>query len=61
MIKEEFEMNSNNNTKTVILGWITLAGAYVLGRKHGREKCVGEVKDFVLKQFIDEKKEEKGS
>lgn len=56
-------MSDNTNMKTVILGWITLAGVYVLGRKHGREKCVSEVKDIALKQFIDEKKkkEEEGS
>lgn len=56
-------MNDNTNMKTVILGWITLAGVYVLGRKHGREKCVSEVKDIALKQLIDEKKEKeaKGS
>ena len=56
-------MSDNTNMKTVIFGWITLAGVYVLGRKHGREKCVSEVKDIALKQFIDEKKkkEEEGS
>ena len=59
--KEEFDMNNNNNMKTVIIGWLTLAGAYVLGRKHGRKDCISEVKDILLKQFIDEKKAEKGS
>lgn len=54
---------SNNNVKTVIVGWVTLAGAYVLGMKHGRKNCISDVKDILLKQFIDEKqkKEEKGS
>lgn len=52
---------SNNNAKSVILGWVMLAGAYVLGRKHGWTACASEVKDVMLKHFIDEKKEEKGS
>jgi hypothetical protein len=60
-IKEEFDMNNDNNMKSVIFGWIMLAGAYVIGRKHGRKDCISEVKDIVLKQFIDEKKVEKGS
>ena len=54
-------MNENTGIKSVILGWAMLAGAYILGKKHGREKCINEVKDVVLKGFIDEKKEEKGS
>lgn len=53
-------MNNNTNMKSVIFGWIMLAGAYVLGRKHGHEKCANEVKDVLLKGFIKEK-EEKGS
>ena len=52
---------NNTNMKSVIFGWIMLAGAYVLGRKHGRKDCISEVKDILLKQFIDEKKAEKGS
>ena len=60
MLKEEFDMNNNTNMKSVIFGWIMLAGAYVLGRKHGHEKCANEVKDVLLKGFIKEK-EEKGS
>lgn len=52
---------SNNNVKTVIIGWVTLACAYGLGMKHGRKNCIGDVKDILLKQFIDEKKAEKGS
>lgn len=59
MLKEEFEM-SNNNAKSVVLGWVMLAGAYVLGRKHGWMKCASEVKDVILKNLIEEK-EEKGS
>lgn len=54
-------MNDNNNIKSVIVGWAMLAGAYVLGRKHGWNKCIGKAKDILLKQLIDEKKEEKGS
>ena len=53
-------MNDNGNMKTVILGWITLAGVYVLGRKHGRDKCKNDIKDVLLKQLIEEKKQ-KGS
>lgn len=53
-------MSNNTNTKAVIIGWITLAAAYVLGRKHGRKDCIGEIKDIALKQLIEEKKE-KGS
>ena len=56
-------MSNNNNIKTVIMGWVTLAAAYALGRKHGRKDCISEVKDIALKQLIDEKKEKeaKGS
>ena len=61
IVEEEFDMNENTGIKSVILGWAMLAGAYILGKKHGREKCINEVKDVVLKGFIDEKKEEKGS
>lgn len=53
-------MSDNNNMKSVIFGWVMLAGAYVLGRKHGREKCMSDVKDVVLNRLIKEK-EEKGS
>lgn len=60
MFKEEFDMSDNNNMKSVIFGWVMLAGAYVLGRKHGREKCMSDVKDVVLNRLIKEK-EEKGS
>ena len=61
--KEWFDMSNNNNIKTVIMGWVTLAAAYALGRKHGRKDCISEVKDIALKQLIDEKKEKeaKGS
>lgn len=51
--------NNNNNVKSAIFGWVLLAGAYVLGKRHGREKCISDVKDVVLKEFIDEKKKEK--
>ena len=51
---------SDNNMKSAIFGWVMLAGAYVLGRKHGWNKCANGVKDLMLKQFI-EKNEEKGS
>ena len=55
-------MNENNSVKSAIFGWVLLAGAYVLGKRHGREKCMGDVKDAMLKGFIEEKKkEEKGS
>lgn len=51
---------NDNNMKSVIFGWVMLAGAYVLGRKHGWEKCASKVKDVMLKNLI-EKNEEKGS
>ena len=59
-IKEVFDMENKTDIKSVILGWAMLAGAYILGRKHGREKCAGDVKDVMLKRLIKEK-EEKGS
>lgn len=49
-------MRNNTNMKAVIVGWATLAAAYALGRKHGRKDCINDVKDIILKQFIDEKK-----
>lgn len=55
-------MNKDTDMKSVVIGWIALAAAYVIGRKHGRAKCIGEVKDIVLNKFIEEKKEkEEGS
>ena len=55
-------MNDNTNMKSVIFGWVMLAGAYVIGRKHGWAKCASDVKDVMLKKFIeDEEKKEKGS
>ena len=53
-------MDKSNSVKTAIFGWVMLAGAYVLGRKHGWTKCASEVKDVMLKKLIEEK-EEKGS
>lgn len=53
-------MNDDTNMKSVVVGWLALAAAYVIGRKHGKEKCMSDVKDVVLKRLIDEK-EEKGS
>lgn len=55
-------MNDKTDMKSVITGWVVLALAYMLGKKHGYGKCVSEVKDIALKGLIDEKKkEEKGS
>lgn len=53
-------MDNNTNMKSVILGWVMLAGAYILGKRHGREKCINECRDKLLKKIIEEK-EEKGS
>lgn len=53
-------MNDNTNMKSVIFGWLTLAVAYVIGRKHGREKYRNDVRDSLLKKLIEEN-EEKGS
>ena len=53
-------MRVNTNMKSVIFGWFMLAGAYVLGRKHGHDKCASDVKDVLFKELIKEK-EEKGS
>lgn len=56
-------MNDNTDMKSVIAGWIALAVAFACGKKYGYGKCKNEVKDVLLKQLIDEKKEkeEKGS
>jgi hypothetical protein len=56
-------MNNNTDMKSVVVGWLALAVAFVCGKKYGYGKCKSEVKDIVLKQLIDEKKkkEEEGS
>ena len=54
-------MSDNTNVKSVILGWVALATAYVIGRKHGRKDCISDVKDIALKQLIEERKEKEGS
>lgn len=55
-------MNDGNNMKSVVFGWLMLAGAYMLGKRHGREKCKNDIKDVMLKGFIEKaEKEEKGS
>jgi hypothetical protein len=61
MFKEEFMMENGNNAKTAIFGWVVLAGAYLLGRKHGWTKYASEVKDVLLEQLINKEKEAKGS
>lgn len=60
MLEGEFKMNEGNNVKTAIFGWVMLAGAYVLGKKRGYDKCKSDVKDVLLEVFIDKEKE-KGS
>ena len=54
-------MENKTDMKSVFIGWFALAIAFVCGKKYGYGKCVNEVKDVILKQLIDEKKEEKGS
>lgn len=53
-------MSNNNDVKSVFVGWLALAVAFVCGKKYGYNQCASKVKDVMLKKLIEEK-EEKGS
>lgn len=55
----------NKETISVLAGWAMLAGAYMFGKKRGKEQAVVKFKDAMLKGYIEkdekEAKEAKGS
>ena len=57
IFKEEFDMNKD--VFGTVVGLAMLAGAYLVGKKHGRKDAFGDVHRTLLESIVNAKEKEK--